>query len=491
MLRLQTLRMLARLFGLVAGFTAFTAAGEDAAFGPAYHQFKLTLDGGERTEIAGPFFYREEVEEYDALRHTWAIPPLISYSRNHDLEYKQIDLFWKVISYSIYGEEYRFQIAQLFSFAGGSTQSETNVNRFTVFPFYFQQRSAIPEKNYTAFLPFYGTIKQRLNRDQIRFAAFPLWVESRRRDVVTDNYLFPVFHLRHGNGLNGWQVWPLFGWETKRTTWLTNVWDEALAIGGHRKMFALWPLFHDHSTGLGTTNKSRQQAFLPLYSWQRSPLRDSTTFPWPIGYTHTIDRERKYEEWGAPWPLVVFARGEGKRTDRVWPFYSHATNKFLTGRWYMWPIYKYNRILSPPLNRERTRILFFLYSDLSVKHLETGQRRRRRDLWPLFTSTRELDGRRRLQILAPVEPIIPNSTSLQRDLSPLWSLWRAEHNPTNNASSQSLLWNLYRRDVRDDARKCSLLFGLIQYESGADGKRWRLFHIPLGKKKPAGNPVSK
>jgi len=91
-------------------------------------------------------------------------------------------------------------------------------------------------------------------------------------------------------------------------------------------------------------------------------------------------------------------------------------------------------------------------------------------------------------VLAPLEPFLPNNTSVERDLSPLWSLWRAEKNEKTGAASQSLLWNLYRRDTAPDARKCSLLFGLIQYQSDPEGRRWRVGCIPFGKKKTSAEP---
>jgi hypothetical protein len=76
---------------------------------------------------------------------------------------------------------------------------------------------------------------------------------------------------------------------------------------------------------------------------------------------------------------------------------------------------------------------------------------------------------------------LSTSKSIERDYSPLWSFWRAENNPRSGASSQSLLWNLYRHDATPDTKKCSLLFGLFQYQSSPEGKRVRLFYIPLGK----------
>ena len=483
-----------RLLHFCSGFAGILVLGphlagaSELSAGPLVHQFKLTLDEGHRTEAVGPFYYEQEIEKDDSIAKSWAVPPLFSYTVNKDVDYEWFDFLWKGITYNRYGSEYRVQLLQLLSFSGGQTQSETNVNRFTLFPIYFQQRSKIPEKNYTAVFPIYGTIRDRIFRDEVKFTLFPAYLQTRKKDVVTDNYLFPFFHLRHGERLDGWQFWPLAGSEHREIGYRTNHWGDVEIIGGHDKMFVIWPLYLKHNANVGTTNLSRQVSFIPFYTQFRSAQRDSTSYPWPIGITHTVDRARKYSEWSAPWPLIVFARGEGKTVNRVWPFYSKARNASQSSGWYLWPLYKYNGLHSPPLDRERKRVLFFLYSDTSVKNIETSQSQRLVELWPLFTSRRELDGRSRLQVLAPLEPFLPNNTSVERDLSPLWSLWRAEENPKTGATSRSLLWNLYRRDASPESRKCSLLFGLIQYQSDSDGRRWRVGYIPFGKKKTTAAP---
>ncbi|MEO5804554.1 MAG: hypothetical protein ABIR24_13590 [Verrucomicrobiota bacterium] len=458
------------------------AAKADWSAGPLYDEFSLTLAPGKRTEALGPLFFLEQKES----QKQFALPPLFSCTRDAELESEELDFLYPLLTYDRYGAEYRFQILQLFSFAGGNTQDEEKKGRFTLFPIYFHQRSSVPELNYTALFPIYGTLKNRLFRDEIFFIGFPLYAKSRKKDVVTDNYLFPVFHLRRGNALRGWQVWPIVGAEHKDVTTRTNSLDEEEIIGGHDKFFAPWPIFFKNTTGIGTDNPEKQISVLPLFTRLRSPRRDSLTAPWPIGLTITDDREKKYHEIGAPWPLIVFARGEGKNTSRVWPIFSRASNTNLQSNFYLWPIYKYNRLYSPPLERERTRILFFLYSDISEKNLETDSALHRVDFWPLFTFRRDLEGKQRLQILALLEPILPNNKSIERDYSPIWSIWRAEKNPQTHASSQSLLWNLYRRDVSATTKKCSLLFGLFQYESVSEGKRWRLCYFPFGTAK---NPV--
>ncbi len=448
--------------------------------GPIYDDFELTLSPGHRKEILGPFYYSEQKE----TQHTWAFPLLtLAHTEDPTVEYQEYDFAYPVLTYDRFGAEYRWQIFQVFSFAGGKNPDDSGDRRFTLFPIYFQQRSTIPTNNYTAFVPFYGHLQHRLFRDQIFFVMFPFYGKTWKRDIITYNMPYPLFHLRYGDGLHGWQVWPLMGREHKDVTFKTNGFGDIDVSGGHDNLFVLWPLYFDSKLDLVTRNPAHQQALIPFYSYYRSKLRDSTSYLWPLGVTHTIDRGRKYDEWDAPWPFIEFARGEGKHVSRVWPFFSEGHNQFLVDDWYAWPIYKYNRVTSAPLDRSRMRILFFLYSDTRERNTETHKMRHRVDFFPFFTWRRDYNGQERLQIFSILEPFFPTNKSIERDYSPIWSIWRAEHNPKSGASSKSLLWNFYRRDNAPESKKTSLFFGLFQYESNADSKRWRVCYIPFGKAK--------
>lgn len=433
----------------------------------------MTLESGRRTEAAGPFFYHEQTESGVA----WGIPPLITHERNDAADVDDWNFLWRLMTRHRIGTEHRYQFLQLIQFGGGVTLDEETDRRFSVFPFYFQRRSSHPEREYTALFPLYGTIQDRLGRDEISFAAAPLYIKTRKRDVVTRNYLFPFFHLREGDELSGWQLWPLIGRETKGTTTRTNVLGEISEVGPHKKGFVGWPFFLYDQRNLGLPDESRQQALLPLYHWQRSAARDSTTVIWPL-FSLVDDRARGYREWHLPYPFIVFARGEGKRTSRVWPLFGVAEQEGLKKRFILGPLHRSRWSQTELLDRERHQILYFLYDDLREKNLETGQERRRRNLFPLFTYERDREGRESLQVLALLEPFLPANESVRRSLSPLWALWRQQNNPAENKSSQSLLWNLYRRDVKDDERKVSLLFGLFRYERSAKERALRFFYLP-------------
>jgi len=171
----------------------------------------------------------------------------------------------------------------------------------------------------------------------------------------------------------------------------------------------------------------------------------------------------------------------------VFPLFSRSQNDTLETDSYLWPIYRHKEIHADPLALTRDSVLFYIYSSTTEKNTQTGAAEKRLDMWPFFTWHRNFDGNERLQIFAPVEPALPDNRGVERNWSPLWSLWRWEHNPKTGAASQSLLWNLYRRDTTPDSKKCSLLFGLFQYQSDGENERLRLFYIPVLKThQPAG-----
>ena len=89
-----------------------------------------------------------------------------------------------------------------------------------------------------------------------------------------------------------------------------------------------------------------------------------------------------------------------------------------------------------------------------------------------------------------MEPFLPENPSIQHEYAPIYSLWRSDKNPKTGAASQSLLWNLYRRQTTPNSRTVSACFGLYQHEVNPAGKRLRLFYIPLSAKPPPRAPSS-
>jgi len=465
-----------RVCGIALILSFCSAAVAESGFhaGFLFDEFPLTLDEGHCTEAVGPLFYDQQKNS----ERTWAVPPLFSHDTDPAVESREDDLLYPMLTYERFGTQYRWQLIQLLSFSGGREQNDAEKRRFTLFPIYFQQRSPDTNENYTAVFPFYGHFKNRLMRDETSFVMFPIFSETKKRGVVTDNYLYPFFHLRHGDGLRGWQALPFAGAEHKDVTTVTNGFGDVETVAGHDQFFALWPIHFWQNNGIGTDDPEKFRADLPFYSTLRSPNCDSTTVLWPF-FTWIDNREKKYREWQAPWPFVIFARGEGKTTSRVFPLFNQSHNDTVEDDSYLWPLYRHRKVHDDPLELTHDNILIYLYAAMTEKNTQTGAEKRSLNMMPFFTWRRDFDGNERLQIFAPVEPALQNNRGIERNWSPLWSVWRWEHNPKTGAASESLLWNLYRRDTSSGVKKCSLLFGLFQYQSDGENKRLRLFYIPV------------
>jgi hypothetical protein len=122
-----------------------------------------------------------------------------------------------------------------------------------------------------------------------------------------------------------------------------------------------------------------------------------------------------------------------------------------------------------------------LFQNIREENTELGEYKKQVNLWPFFIYYRDFNGNSRLQILAAVEALLPENRGIDRNWSPLWSVWRSQDNPKTGAKSRSLLWNLYRYSETPGSRNCSLFFGLFQYQYDGENKKIRLFYMPVSK----------
>lgn len=445
------------------------------ALGPLFSDVSLSLAPGHGLEAAGPLW--ADVES-DGVR-SWRLAPVVSRESDPVADRDEWDVLYPLSTYDRFGSEWQVQVLQMFRLSGGATVDGDAKRRQTLFPLYFRQESNSGTNDYLAVIPFYGRVRNRLFRDEVRFVLPPLWVESTKRGMITRNVLFPVFHVRSGAGTRGWQAWPLVGAQSKTPLVRTNALDEAEVVPGHSLRFLAWPFLLSERAGIGGPNPTTNLFAFPWHLRTRSPEMDHT---WWMGFSHRTNRTARYEEWAYPWPFLGHARGPGRHANRVFPFWGKATNATQQSDFVLWPLYTHRRLQSGTLDRERFRVLFMGYSSTREEDTATGRALRRRSLWPLFTWRHQADGKSRLQVLAPVEPAMPGNKSIERLYSPLWSVWRSESDPAGGTSSQSLLWNVWRREKAGDATRSSALFGLVQSRRDGDRRSWRVLGIPLGRK---------
>jgi hypothetical protein len=431
---------------------AAAAAGDPLNLWPIYQQRIDPVDPARVRSGLGPLVEAER--ELEAPVRSFAVRPLVFWlhDRTGERDQAEVDVLYPVFTYRRSDRDREFQLLLLLNGRGEGGPGERE-RRFDLFPFYFSGRTEDGD-SYRALMPFGYRVRDRLGQDEIRFVLFPLYARFVKGDVRTTYTPWPLVSWVRG-GAQGFRIVPFYG--------------RVVKPGVSDTQFVLWPLYLRQRVGLDTEDPEETRALLPFYVSLRSRNRDSTTVLWPF-FTHTVDRQRSFEQWDAPWPLVQIARGEGKEVTRVLPLFSLETrvlrDEFLLRELrsrqtiVLFPLYTRTVDETVGSRTVRDRVLWWLYSD-TRQHGEDGDTRRL-DAWPLFRYERDRLGGSYFQALALLEPLLPGNEWVERNYSPLWSLYTVRRSPAGD-QVHSFLWNFVRHEETATGRSVELFGPLLRY----------------------------
>ncbi len=324
--------------------------------------------------------------------------------------------------------------------------------RFEVWPLFWQIKTASPETSYWALAPLYGKFKQRFWADRIQFVLFPLYLQYQRKDETTTSVFFPIFQWLEGPRSDGFEFWPLFGYNRK--------------IGTYDHHYWLWPFFYHYVDQQEGDEPIERLGLLPFYASESAAGMRSKTYLWPFfGYTTAYAPRKSYEETRYFWPFFVQGRGEDKYINRWLPFYTHEKSSSLEKWWYAWPLLKQTQRYAEGLHIERDQVLYFLWLD--ERQTAGSFRARKTHLWPLFSYWNNGNGERQWQTLSPLEVFFPNQEAIREKWSPLFAIYRYDEKP--GSRYHGVLWDLIAVENRgsDGVFQVGPLFELIR--TGEDG----------------------
>jgi hypothetical protein len=487
------LLVLAGMLGLPAQGRAEDEAGPPLNLWPV---FDVRTDPLERARVrtgVGPLVHSSRSLDGDI--EEFALRPLFFWRGDKAARTSEWEFLYPLATYRRQEADWDFQFLQLLNARAEGSPEAGRGEQSGFFPFYFRGVRETGEP-YFGILPLWGKVYDRLFWEEFEWVLFPFYARTVRAGAQTSYFPWPLVSVTRGlhpeDQHRGFRIVPLYGEEVKE--------------GAFEKYFVLWPLILYQRTGLDGEEPEELRAFFPLYVARRSPKFDQTTVLWPL-FTHTDDRAKHYEQWDVVWPIVKYARGEGRQALFIFPLYMHD-RKLLRDEFLFREIrYEDLGVLFPLFVRQteevigsrkvRHRILWYLYSDTEEEGRDGSTRRI--DAWPFLRYDRDREGTVILQTLALLEAFLPRNEWIERNYSPLWALYTYRANPAGE-SVRSFLWNLVRhedthagrsievlgpvfayRETGDDAR-ASLLGGLLHYDvkgavrslrlGGRDVVRW-------------------
>ncbi|MFQ5664968.1 MAG: hypothetical protein ACE5I7_00900 [Candidatus Binatia bacterium] len=382
--------------------------------------------GTRRLRLLGPLFSYESGPE----RTEWALRPLFSYVRGPRVSQNQFSVLYPIFVSRWEPRQTQYRLFGLISYRRESSRAPHKwERRFTIFPFIFYRYSRTRGTS-LAVLPFYADLRDFFGYKRIRLLGFYLHLQ---RALIEHTWLpFPFVSWTGGKLGRGVRVWPFYGWEEKGAA--------------ERFRYVLWPFYISYERHFRRLEHERRLILFPFYARIDAPGKRSRSYFGPF-LTHTIDRKKRTETWGFPWPLWVSRRdlATGKRTGlRLAPFYGDTHFGDLHSQFVMWPAYRWETQETETYRHRRRDALLLLYRDVEQVQPAYGHRRHLRTLFPLYRALDE-DGDSQFGMLGLLDALFPLNPTIKLQYAPLWQLYTREQQGASPAR-WSLLWDLISSD---------------------------------------------
>jgi hypothetical protein len=463
------------LLGLAAVVTAFRAEAYELNVWPIYVAQKDSNGQTLSWEAAGPFLFSAPTPGPDAGTATGLRP---IYGKITGGGSVRTDILYPLFFYRRYPESYKWSILSLIngegvdssvSRAGGPTDKH-----FDIWPLYFSHETKDPVDTYHGLLPVGGNIKYRLGFDRLSWVLFPLYVQTYKKGTTSTYTPWPVVRVVRGRE-HGFELWPVFG--------ITN------GPGVAHHSFFVWPLIWDNvlepkPDAPAGTAPGTEVGFLPFFTRETAPGMVDQNIVWPFfGYTERTSPYH-YSETRYFWPFFVQGRGDDRLVDRWGPFYTHSNIKGSDSKWVMWPLWHQKRWIDGDIAQTKTQFFYFVYWCLYEKDANRPKvaPAYKRHIWPLVSIWDNGAGSRQLQFPSPIEVFFPANPDIREMWTPLFSLYRYDHEPTGETRN-SLLWSAvtWRRNRTE---------GLVEFHVGPllgmrkvpSGEAWTFLGFDFGGK---------
>lgn len=376
-----------------------------------------------------------------------AVRPIWSYEKFEDRV--AMDFLWPLSMSRLDGDYYRSNFL-LFFYHNMDVKKEDSEYLFWLFPLWYQGTDREGE-DYKALFPIWGEVRDTIGFDSISFEFFPIHMETRKNEIHSESWLWPIYSETKGPKIDKWRIWPFYGESREK--------DKA------ESSFILWPFWHEGKS-IVPGKKGEWFFFFPFYGEYEFENAKKTTVLWPFFSWSSTEKE---DASHTPWPFYTKRESKDGKEEKfsAWPFYTRHTAPNKITKQYAWPIGTYSRIGDEKDYEERSWWLpFYWSSTISKKGVVIEDYTR---FWPFYSKT--VQG--------------------EKESHAFLSLWPQRHMPAVERNWQTL-WEPYR--YYKDANVCShdILWGLSKYKSNKekDSEQFSIFPFYENKRQSKKNDWS-
>jgi len=272
-----------------------------------------------RVQTEGPIQYYEFLFLYDSSisveQKEIHLHPFFSRYYNFEKAY-----YFNTFLYPLYyyhGTNYWRTWTFLYLFNGDDkyNRTEKSEGEIMLTPFFYWGYGNNEKEQFFSFFPFYGTVKDKLSWEEIRFVLFPLYVSWKYKNYQAHSILWPLI-LWGGDGYKrrDLRIFPFYSSKVHQDKY-------------EHKTF-LWPFFQWGSDDLDKKDPRHFFMFFPLYSQKRS--ESGSMYAYSILYPISLvswgrDQKAQSFDFRLLWILFQYSKSEKPYIRRwvIFPFYAH------------------------------------------------------------------------------------------------------------------------------------------------------------------------
>ncbi|MBM4147891.1 MAG: hypothetical protein FJ224_02440 [Lentisphaerae bacterium] len=437
-----------------------------------------TLDGATRVRALGPVYEKTIAPGGDSF---FAVRPLYSELREPGRDRRLREYAWPVGSVKDFlGERYwRFGVAYGLD---KDIHDASSRYQYVLFPLVVGGRDG-GGRRYFAFVPFGGEMRDFAGLDRITFCMFPLYVSTRKGDLKSSSWLWPVFSRTRGEGQDRFRVFPFYGRSVNSGRW--------------EKRFVMWPFWssvrYDYPG-----DKGGGFIFFPFLAHIKTE-RQNMWMAVPPFFQWGSGDGGKYSKFTAAWPIVQKVRGPVKKT-----YFFPLWGKKEAGRdrsWFvLWPVVEKRQTTRSDYRSDQFRIAPVLsiktqraWADEKAGIVAEPPVGRYVRIWPLVSYSRQRDAATvRVLDAWPGAQVGPS----ERNWAPFWTVYT--HERRGEAREDEAFWGLFRfrrggnvtdttvfplfryfRDRAADRVEWTVLCGMFGGRREGLQRRMRLLFLPV------------
>jgi len=417
------------------------------------------VDGNQRNRYLGPFIERIESPKKDTAH---AFRPFYHRWHIEEDDFNRTEILWPIwVNRSRENSRYwRFLLNFGWNWDVNDPESRW---RLWLLPFYFQGRDAQGE-SYVALFPLAGSIHEAFFWDKIDFALFPLFIRSRKNDLVANTILWPIFSKTTGPGIKRFRIFPFYAYNEK--------------TGVGRKTSYLWPFLTTVHYTLPASS-GRGWILFPLFGHLKLTNQETYWFIPPLfRYSVGEEQNRIY----GPWPF--FQREEGE-VDKfyLFPLYGWKKHAGYNKQFFLWPLGQYETSDRDTGYKKKFHFIpfvqYFYEKPTDIMEVESDGEASYLKIWPLFSRSSKQSGEITRTTFLDLNPM--RGGPIERNYAAFWQIF--VHSKHGDQTDTEILWGLYRSAKRGESYRYRSLFPFFNYTRNKDEKHFQLFKGLIGRRR--------